>query len=114
GAPEALEVLDRPAVQRREVAMTVLLGEAAQPAAREIPLGRTPGDVHTTNRSRSGARYAPLRARSPLQRVQRAERVLVSARNAGTPPHYIPEVLQPGCVPAGAEPQQRRAGVGEL
>src|SRR6266699_254708 len=65
GAPEAIEVFDRPAVQRREVAVAVLLGEAAQPAAGEIPLGRTPGDVHTATRARSGARFAPLRVRSP-------------------------------------------------
>src|SRR5439155_1756067 len=64
-APEALEVVDRPAVQRREVAVAGCLGEAAQQAAGEIPLGRTPGDVHAATGARSGARFAPLRARSP-------------------------------------------------
>src|SRR5205807_6056320 len=49
-----------------------------------------------------------------LQRVQRAERVLISARDARAPPGGIPEVLQPGGVAPGAEPQQRRAGVAQL
>src|SRR5205823_6444627 len=65
GAPEAVEVFDRPAVQRREVAVTVLLGEAAQPAAGEIPLRRTPGNVHAATGARSGACFAPLRVRPP-------------------------------------------------
>src|SRR5256884_9129109 len=33
GMPEAIEVFDRPAGQRGEVAVTVLLGETAQPTA---------------------------------------------------------------------------------
>src|SRR5438094_4846991 len=67
GAPEAIEVFDRPAVQRREVAVAVFLGEAAQPAAGEIPLGRTPGDVHAT--PRLAAEHASLRCESGLLRA---------------------------------------------
>src|SRR6266568_6858292 len=49
-----------------------------------------------------------------LQRVQRAERVLVSARDARAPPGHVPEILQAGGIATCAEPQQRRAGVGQL
>src|SRR5437588_8200442 len=49
-----------------------------------------------------------------LERVQRAERVLIGARDARVPPGHVPEVLQTGRVPACAEPQQRRAGVAQL
>src|SRR5438270_13082496 len=49
-----------------------------------------------------------------LERVQRAERVLIGARDARVPPGHVPEVLQAGGVPACAEPQQRRAGVAQL
>src|SRR5205823_15106452 len=114
GAPEAFEVVDRPAVQRREVAVAVVLGEAAQPAAGEIALGRTPGDVHAATGARSGARFAPLRAPVSSERVQRADCVLVSARDAGAPAHHIPEVLQAGGIATCSEPQHRRAGGAEL
>src|SRR5205823_11448860 len=64
-----------------------------------------------------GSQRSTLRSvASPIssKRVQRAERVLVSARDAGAPPRHIAEVLQAGGVPPGAEPQQRRACVTQL
>src|SRR5438128_6485776 len=67
-------------------------------------------------RARLAARRARRSAASPLSSecVQRAERVLVSARDACVPPGHVPKILQAGGIAAGAEPQQRRAGVGQL
>src|SRR5947207_1148639 len=71
--------------------------------AMSIPL---PGSQRSTLRS----------AASPVssERVQHAERVLVSARDPGAPPGHVPEILQAGGIAPCAEPQQRRAGVGQL
>src|SRR5256885_14476480 len=57
---------------------------------------------------------APNSGTRLLQRVQRAERVLVSARDAGAPAGDAPEVLQASCITPGAEPQQRRSVVAQL
>src|SRR2546430_13214603 len=78
--------------------------------------GRFTADGSTMYLPRLAAKRAMRSAAGPVasERVQRAERVLVSARDPGVPPRHVPEVLQAGGVPACAEPQQRRAGVGQL
>src|SRR5439155_20337888 len=53
-------------------------------------------------------------SRVVLQSVQHAQSVLVRAGDAAAPPCHVPEILQPGGVAPGAEPQQRRAGVAQL
>src|SRR5437773_2644592 len=78
--------------------------------------GRFTADGSTIYLPRLAAKRAMRSAASPVvsECVQRAERVLVSARDPGVPPRHVPEVLQAGGVPACAEPQQRRAGVAQL
>ena len=61
-APEAVHVLDGPAQERREVRVTVALGEAPQAASLEICGGRRPGGAHHrhgTRGSRPGAGGQP-------------------------------------------------------
>src|SRR2546429_1051455 len=64
-----------------------------------------------------GLAAEPLRsAASPVssERIQRAERVLVSAPDTSAPPCHRAEVFQASRVPAGAEPQERRPHVVQL
>src|SRR2546428_555260 len=74
-----------------------------------------PGSLHPLAYCQAVAERDSLRhSLVASEAIQGTEGVLVGARDARAPPGHVPEVLQAGGVATRAEPQQRRAGVGQL